>query len=111
MNAPELTDKERDCLEHLKRADELGVSLKEYAAAYELDVQMLYKGKRQLTKKGALDESGSEAMGDFVAVQLANPPASPICQLRHASGWELDCHEWPSPAWLCALVGGSFDAS
>ena len=49
-----LTEREQHWLTHLQQAEELDVSLKQYAAAYDLDVKDLYQCKRQLTQKGAL---------------------------------------------------------
>lgn len=71
MNEISLSERERECLQHLRRAEELGTSLREYAAAFDLKVQDLYQGKRQLSRKGAL---GNEpvAEGDFVAVRVAS---------------------------------------
>ena len=45
MPSEALTDRERQIVEHLERAQGLGVTLKEYAEAYELDVRDLYNGK------------------------------------------------------------------
>ena len=54
-NDPELTDRERFWLEHL-RACGTG-SLKAYAEAHELDVRALYEAKSRLKRKGALASS------------------------------------------------------
>ena len=110
MTGKPLSDKEQACLEHLKRAEELGVNLKEYAEAYGLDVKTLYQGKRQLSRKGMRGLTDDDTAGDFVTVRLAESSTFCVCRLTHASGWTLDCHEWPSPEWLSTLVGGTLDA-
>jgi hypothetical protein len=49
-----LTEREQQALEHMRKAQELGVTLKEYAARSGLDVQMLYQLRKPLVRKGAL---------------------------------------------------------
>lgn len=110
MNEPSLTEREQDCLNHLRQAEELGVSLREYADAYGLKVQDLYQGKRQLSNKGVLGEAPA-ATGDFVAVRVAPSFEKAVLRLRHPSGWELVCHDWPPAAWVSALMAGDLDAA
>ena len=52
MTNEAVSDTERQVLEHLDRAQSLGVTLKEYAEAYALEVLDLYNGKSSL-KKGS----------------------------------------------------------
>ena len=79
----ELTKRERECLEHLRSAERLGVSLKEYAASFGVNANWLYSVKSRLVKKGALpgarrkpaaengaEESPVQASSPFVAVRL-----------------------------------------
>lgn len=49
-----LTEREQQGLEHMRKAQELGATLKEYAARFGLDVQMLYQLRKPLVRKGAL---------------------------------------------------------
>jgi hypothetical protein len=49
-----LTEREQQALEHMRKAQELGVTLKEYAAKNGLDVQMLYQLRKPLVREGAL---------------------------------------------------------
>lgn len=49
-----LTEREQQALEHMRKAQELGVTLKEYAARIGLDVQMLYQLRKPLVRKGAI---------------------------------------------------------
>ena len=71
MTVNKLTEREQQCLAHLRQAEELGVSLREYADAYGLEVKALYQGKRQLSKKGLLGEQ-VDAASDFVAGNRLN---------------------------------------
>ena len=57
----ELTKRERECLDHLQTAEGLGVTLKEYADAYGVDVNFLYNAKSQLVKKGGAARRQGEA--------------------------------------------------
>jgi DNA-binding XRE family transcriptional regulator len=49
-----LTGREQQGLEHRRKAQELGISLKEYARKFGLDVQTLYQLRGRLVRKGAL---------------------------------------------------------
>jgi hypothetical protein len=70
-----LTEREQQGLEHMRKAQELGATLKEYAARFGLDVQMLYQLRKPLVRKGALGpgrsarqtrrEKGSSCMTTF----------------------------------------------
>lgn len=70
-----LAEREQQGLEHMRKAQELGVTLKEYAARFGLDVQMLYQLRKPLVRKGALGpgrsarqtrrENGSSCMTTF----------------------------------------------
>lgn len=102
------TDHERQCLIHLNRARELGLSLREYADARGLKVHNLYQGKSQLKKKGLLD-AGAEA--DFLAVEVLPASGPVVLRLRHREGWELECAAWPPAPWLHRVLWGDSDAS
>ncbi|MFU8763983.1 MAG: hypothetical protein ACNA7T_05640 [Haliea sp.] len=116
MSAHTLSKREQACLEHLQRAEEFGVSLAEYAAAYGVKVKDLYNGKRHLTQKGVLG-SQPAADGNFVPVQVAAEPSSvypcndAVIRLRHSSGWVLECADWPSAEWLSLLLASSGQVS
>lgn len=66
-----LTARERHTLEHLRRAQELGSPLKEYAAAYNLNLEHLFSGEAQLRRRGlwppAAQVSGTT---ELLAVQV-----------------------------------------
>ena len=49
-----LTDREQQGREHMRKAQELGVTLKEYASTFGLDIQKLYQLRKPLVRKGAL---------------------------------------------------------
>jgi hypothetical protein len=47
-----LTEREQQALEHMRKAQELGTTLKEYALRFGLDVQRLYQIRKPLVRKG-----------------------------------------------------------
>ena len=80
---------------HLQRARELGVTLAEYAEAYDVDLELL--------------QTGRDALSDFVPVTVINNNVSTsgvVCRLVHADGWTLECQSWPPASWLRSLGGG-----
>jgi hypothetical protein len=117
MTTETLTDRERQCLEHLQQAQTLGVTLTEYAETFALDVKALYSGKQQLVKKGVLPAptTPEPEKSAFVTVRVA-PPSAPgrgsvVCRVLHASGHVIECSDWPPTSWMAALLAGAVDAA
>ncbi|MBU6444340.1 MAG: hypothetical protein KGR48_10555 [Alphaproteobacteria bacterium] len=125
----DLTRRERECLEHLQSAEGLGVSLKEYADSFGVDVNSLYTVKSRLMRKGVLararrkpvagdgvEESPVQAPSPFVAVRLEEPAApvakpAPVLRLKHRRGHVLEFAQWPPAALLMTLLGEACDAA
>ena len=86
--------------EHLNQADELGVSLKEYALAYDVNLNTLANAKSSRKKP-----SPSEfAPDDFIKVNIeTTATGSSLCTLTLPGGCLLECHEWPPAHWLKTL--------
>jgi hypothetical protein len=109
--AETLTERERQMLEHLKQAQELGSTLTDYAAAVGLNVQELYTGKAQLTRKGVLPAKSTEptkTKAELLAVQVTTEgagPDAPVCRILGPCGWSIECHSWPAASWIAALMG------
>jgi hypothetical protein len=95
-----LTEREQQALEHMRKAQELGVTLKEYASRFGLDVQRLYQLRKPLVHKGALGpvhsqvrepRSVNKASGFLPVRIVSSAPAvssAPVtCRLVHPSGW------------------------
>lgn len=118
MAVEQLSEREQQVLDHLQKAQELEVSVSEYARSFDLDVKELYNTKRVLVRKGAIAgrvEAADEAQpGDFVPVQVA-PSSSPstssiaVCRIRHPSGLVIECASFPPASWLAALLSGGSD--
>jgi hypothetical protein len=115
MPAEQLSDREREALEHLQKAQELSVSLAEYARSFDLDVKELYSAKQSLVRKGAYaggrasdDEGETAKISDFVPVQLMAsraPTAHPsVCRIHHPSGLVIECASFPPASWLSVLL-------
>jgi hypothetical protein len=111
----DLTSAERRYIEHARACESLGVSLLQYCRDNGLSVYSLYSTRRRLIKKGVLasgraGRKASEKPGRFIAVRVAAPSpgvARPICQLRHPSGWVIECASLPDAKWLSGLVAGA----
>ena len=109
MAADELTERERTVLEHLKQAQTLGSTLKDYAEAFALNVSDLYNGKAQLQRKGLWPTKPKEADAvEFLPVTIVQSPSPQVerclCRLRHPSGWVLECERFPEAAWVRELM-------
>ena len=118
-----LTEREQQALEHMRKAQELGVTLKEYAARMGLDVQHLYQLRKPLVRKGALGparRSDPEPQKDksrvFLPVRVVSSgPAAggtPMaCRLVHPSGWVFECGGLPPASWMAAVLAGGTHAA
>jgi hypothetical protein len=115
-----LTEREQQALEHMRKAQELGVTLKEYAARIGLDVRMLYQLRKPLVRKGALgpvrraskEAPPAEKVSAFLPVRVVSAAPGPgrtavACRLVHPSGWVLECDGLPPASWVTAVLGGS----
>ena len=108
-----LTERERQILEHLKQAEQLGSTLTDYARAFNVNVQELYSGKAALQRKGVLAPKSSElAKAELLAVQVEAPtentpdePQHAVCRFVVPGGGLVECWEWPTPEWLSAVMG------
>lgn len=114
----QLTTRERHMLVHLRRAEELEVSLEYYASAFNVEAHELNTARQQLVRKGVI-AAGPAKAGEakkspgFAPVRLvSSPPANsaaspaPYWRLHHPSGWSIECSSAPEVNWLRALVSG-----
>src|SRR5688572_6118353 len=117
MTMEQLSARERHTLDHLRQAEELGVSLEYYASAYNLEVKDLSSVRQQLVRKGLIaaeppkgqEKSGAEKKSaGFAPVRVVSSPVSPAltCRLQHPSGWSIECSSVPEVSWIRALVSG-----
>lgn len=118
-----LTEREQQGLEHMRKAQELGITLKEYAARMGLDVQDLYQLRKPLVRKGALGparrpdpELRRDKSSAFLPVRVVSSvPAAggtPMgCRLVHPSGWVFECSGLPPASWMVAVLAGGTHAA
>ena len=127
-----LNEAERVCVDHLRQAQVLGVSLAEYCRSFDLDLSKWYRVKQALARKGVVvtatsvsvaevpdvDPSAEEKAAPFARVQIAAAPVVPVsappvggavgvaCRIVHPSGWIVECGTLPQASWLAAVLAG-----
>lgn len=120
-----LTEREQQALNHMRKAQELGTTLKEYASRFGLDVRQLYQLRRPLVRKGALgpphpshtkEPRKANKAGAFLPVRIVSSGPAPGsaslgCRLVHPSGWILECSGFPPASWMAAVVAGDVHAA
>ena len=125
-----LNEAERVCVDHLRQAQVLGVSLAEYCRSFDLDLSKWYRVKQALTRKGitvtatsvaaaevrTVDPVAEEKAAPFARVQIAAAPAPAVlapsavgmvavaCRIVHPSGWIIECATLPQASWLAAVL-------
>ena len=124
--AGELTKHQRQCLEHLRQAEALGLSLTEYAQAHGVKVRMLYDavvhfrrtGMMVKAVKGApprkprVERQSRELASPFVAVRIEPERAPfPVLRLQHVGGHVLEFGAWPAADFLKAILTEGRDAA
>jgi hypothetical protein len=109
----------------MRKAQELGVTLKEHCARCGLDVKKLYQLRKPLVRKGALgpirretqEPHARDKVSAFLPVRVVPAPPTPAslavaCRLVHPSGWVLECDGLPPASWIAAvLAGGAYAAA
>jgi hypothetical protein len=124
-----LTPRERRYLEHVRSAEERGISLVAYCKERDLNPRALYSTRRDMVHKGMLPrvrapkgapkkrDRRKKSSGKFAAVRVATPTLSAradsgvLCRVRHPSGCVLELGEWPEAAWMSKVLQGGGDAS
>jgi hypothetical protein len=119
-----LTEREQQALEHMRKAQELGITLKEYAARMSLDVQQLYQLRKPLVRKGALgparrpdpEPRRADKSSAFLPVRVVSSGSAAggtpmACRLVHPSGWIFECGDLPPASWMAAVLAGGTHAA
>jgi len=118
-----LTEREQQALGHMRKAQELGITLKEYAARMGLDVQHLYQLRKPLVRKGALGpartldaEPRRDKSSAFFPVRVVAPGSAAsgvpmACRLVHPSGWVFEYGGLPPASWMAAVLAGGAHAA
>ena len=106
-----LTEHQRQCLEHLRQARALDMSLTAYARAHGVKVRMLYDAvvyfrrtgvmasavKEARPRKPCAERASEDVKSPFVAVRVAPEPVRtdrflPVLRLQHAGGLRFNCN-------------------
>jgi hypothetical protein len=126
--AKAITEHGLRCLDHLKRARALGMSVAAYARTHRLKARMLYDAAKLLRIKGVIGaglgssreaKSGADAESSasrFVSVRVeeANArscPWSPVLRVRHVHGHVLEFDAWPPAEVMAAALSGGGDVA
>lgn len=111
----ELTPSEQRWLRHIRRAQEQGVTLVDYARSAGVKVGSLYEARHSIARKGvelrgAVAEVSPSQSGEFIAVHVEPSgmavSGEPVCRLRHPRGWVIECSNWPTASWVAQVFGG-----
>jgi len=103
-----LSEKERACLEHDRRAQALGMSFAEYCRERDLKVNQWYWVRSGLMRKGVLAGHAKAEAGKpagFAPIQVTpQVHETTACRIRHPSGWVIECGSVPQAQWLSDLM-------
>ena len=119
MGTEKLSERLRATLAHLKQAKELGATLSDYAAAFNLNVKELYNGRTQLQRKGLWPKlrkpKAREPQLLAVEVTAQSGSAVPVNEwlfrISGPGGWMLACRQLPDASWLRSLSATLGDVS
>jgi hypothetical protein len=105
----------RDWQEHIRVAQERGISLAQYCRERSLSVQSLYTARYEQakqTRRSGGARATARSSRKFVEVRVAPVEAaakSPMYRVR-VKGCEIECATLPPTAWLKSLITGDSDA-
>jgi hypothetical protein len=114
-----LTERERECLKHLRQARERRVSFAEYCRLNGLKANEWHAVRHGMVVKGLLPpgQGGGakrkpqrRGRARFIPVRVepsgATMASSTLaCRVRHPSGCVIECASWPDLDWMRGLLG------
>jgi hypothetical protein len=108
MKNVEMTELQRQSLEHFERARREGLSVKAYARAHGISAQQIYDTVGRLRRRDALPGQAATS-GKFIAVKIAAPPSNnaAVCRMLIPGGLVIECLQWPPRTWLESLARAS----
>ena len=112
MQNEEMTELQRQSLEHLERARGEGLSVSAYARAHGIPAQQIYDTVGRLRRRGDLNDKPSKRRDKFIKVKIsASAPLSStaVCRMLIPGGLVIECLQWPPRSWLVEL--GRADAA
>jgi len=114
----ELSDLQRQALEHAERARTEGIKLSQYLRAQGIELRPIYDALAAARRKGVAGATVStmpkRVSSAFVQARMA--PSVPahrmlVCRVLIGGVAVIECAEWPPAAWLSSLVGSRADAA
>jgi transposase-like protein len=105
MKNAEMTELQRQSLEHFEQARREGLSVKAYSRAHGISAQQIYDTVGWLRRRGALPDQAATS-GKFIAVKIAPTSSSnaTVCRMVAPGGLVIECLQWPPRAWLESLT-------
>jgi hypothetical protein len=105
MKSVEMTELQRQVLEHLGKARQEGLSISAYARAHGIPAQRIFDAVARLRRRGALPDH-SVKRSKFIAVKIAAPPIdnAAVCRMLAPGGMVIECLQWPPRTWLESLT-------
>ena len=105
--APQLSERQRYWLQHIRAAERAGEPLKHYAKRNRLSEHSLYEAKRRLRELGVIAPVAPRRTGAarFARVAVSEAPRSCPLRARLASGAVLEWSEAPRGEALRELIG------
>ena len=113
-----LTERERECLKHIRQASERGVSFAEYCRSAGLKAAQWHSVRHGMVKKRLLPPgpgAGTKAApvrrkrARFIPVRVESAHGTGVgnavtCRVRHPSGYIIECVGWPELNWMRGLL-------
>jgi hypothetical protein len=121
VTGEKLTERERTCVEHFRQAAERGGSFAEYCRTNGLGANEWHAVRHGMVLKGLVPPAKQSAVkrtkatkgkrSRFAPVQLAASArpislATPLCRVRHPSGWAIEFASPPEADWPASLMRG-----
>jgi hypothetical protein len=104
MKNVEMTELQRQSLEHFERARLEGISIKAYARAHGISAQQIYDTVGRLRRRSALPDQAATS-DKFISVKIAAPINNGVvCRMVTSGGLVIECLQWPPRTWLDNLA-------
>ena len=112
-----LSERERECVTHLRQAREGGVSFAEYCRLSGLKASEWHSVRHGMVVKGLMPGQGGgpkkpsrKGRARFISVRVeragvTGASTALACRVRHPSGCVIECMSWPDPGWIMGLLG------
>jgi hypothetical protein len=113
-----LTDRERECVRHIRQARERGMSFAEYCRSAGLKANEWHGVRHGMVKKNLLPpgpgakrksaRSRRKPVG-FIPVRVESSGGTGasigmLCRVRYPSGCIIECASWPELNWMRGLL-------